>query len=420
MRKIFVLILTLASLIFALPALADGDGITVLYNGLAMSFADAEPTVISDRVMLPFRAVFEQMNAEVTYDNETRTVYADTGERELYFSLDSAEIYLKGAREPVCVMDVPPVVENGRTLIPVRAVSEAAGLTVGWDSGERTVVIIDDAAVARSIANACPDLNMLAKLYENPAKIYTHTETTRVYAPDYAITAKAETTADGEAQRSVAAAEITVGGQTASGSIEVIVTRNELMFKTDLAEKLGDALPEAWAKYVKADKWYSADWGELEEYISGSDSGFLAAAVGGALDETDGRNLVNGLISSVTEGLDPNSAADARLIPVGLEAVSRIFGADKLKITRNSDGSAEMRLNFSREDSESLIDGGAYLSYSATYSGGVAIASEAIIEFGEFRFENSARGSAEGIIEKIELPASTVNFVDVLYTAAGF
>ena len=49
-------------------------------------------------------------------------------------TLDGAEIDFPDAR---------PVIENRRTLTPVRAVSEAAGLTVGWDGG--TVTVTDGA-----------------------------------------------------------------------------------------------------------------------------------------------------------------------------------------------------------------------------------------------------------------------------------
>lgn len=37
--------------------------------------------------------------------------------------------------------DVPPVIKEGRTLIPVRAITEALGATVRWNEKERTVLI---------------------------------------------------------------------------------------------------------------------------------------------------------------------------------------------------------------------------------------------------------------------------------------
>ena len=37
--------------------------------------------------------------------------------------------------------DVPPVIMDGRTLLPVRAVSEALGVTVGWEESTQTVTL---------------------------------------------------------------------------------------------------------------------------------------------------------------------------------------------------------------------------------------------------------------------------------------
>ena len=38
-------------------------------------------------------------------------------------------------------LDVAPFITNGRTLVPVRAISEALGATVGWNNDTRTVTI---------------------------------------------------------------------------------------------------------------------------------------------------------------------------------------------------------------------------------------------------------------------------------------
>jgi hypothetical protein len=39
------------------------------------------------------------------------------------------------------VLDAPPVIVEGRTLIPIRAIIESLGGTVAWDAGSRTVTI---------------------------------------------------------------------------------------------------------------------------------------------------------------------------------------------------------------------------------------------------------------------------------------
>nr|AIA86098.1 Cu_amine_oxidN1 [uncultured Thermosediminibacter sp.] len=38
-------------------------------------------------------------------------------------------------------LDTAPVIENGRTLVPVRFLAESLGAQVGWDNASQTVVI---------------------------------------------------------------------------------------------------------------------------------------------------------------------------------------------------------------------------------------------------------------------------------------
>ena len=40
--------------------------------------------------------------------------------------------------------DQPPLLVNDRTLVPIRAVAEAAGVTVGWDGETRRVTLTHD------------------------------------------------------------------------------------------------------------------------------------------------------------------------------------------------------------------------------------------------------------------------------------
>ena len=47
-------------------------------------------------------------------------------------SIEGTQLYL----------DVPPVVEKGRTLVPLRAIFEAIGAIVTWDGSQNTVLAV--------------------------------------------------------------------------------------------------------------------------------------------------------------------------------------------------------------------------------------------------------------------------------------
>lgn len=57
---------------------------------------------------------------------------------EMFEGLPVVKVLLNGA--PLKA-DVPPVVLAGRTLLPVRAIAEAAGIDVKWDAATSTVVL---------------------------------------------------------------------------------------------------------------------------------------------------------------------------------------------------------------------------------------------------------------------------------------
>jgi len=68
--------------------------------------------------------------------------------------------------------DTPPVIKQGRTLIPVRAISESMGATVAYDSVLQTVTIVKgDKTVILDLADDTVTVNDLAVATEVPAEI---------------------------------------------------------------------------------------------------------------------------------------------------------------------------------------------------------------------------------------------------------
>jgi hypothetical protein len=89
----------------------------------------------------------------------------------LDFSEDSEEIkiYVNGKKiEP----DVKPVIIDNRTLVPVRAIFEAIGVNVTWDSETKTVLSSkDDTIVTMQIGSKNIFLNENVKEIDVPAQI---------------------------------------------------------------------------------------------------------------------------------------------------------------------------------------------------------------------------------------------------------
>lgn len=102
--------------------------------------SDAAPIIKDGRTYIPFRAVFEALGADVSYNASAKTVTAKRGERTVSFAVGQNQYISNGV---TVQMDAQTFVQNGRTFVPVRFASQALGAAVGWDADDRTVVILE-------------------------------------------------------------------------------------------------------------------------------------------------------------------------------------------------------------------------------------------------------------------------------------
>lgn len=137
MKKLF-LILTI-TLMFVLPISVNAAGdIKVAINGQEVYF-DVPPATINDRTMVPLRAIFESLGATVDWNNETQTVSSTKGNTNISLTINNNVMYVNGQPK---TLDVAATLVNGRTLVPVRAISEAFGYQVDWYNEDRIVSIV--------------------------------------------------------------------------------------------------------------------------------------------------------------------------------------------------------------------------------------------------------------------------------------
>ena len=112
-------------------------GITVTLNGDKIEF-DVQPQLIDDRTMVPLRKIFEAMGAVVDWDNDTQTVTATKDDKVVTAKINDRNLYINGVAK---TLDVPPMIIDGRTLVPARFVAESFGANVDWVDSTQTVVI---------------------------------------------------------------------------------------------------------------------------------------------------------------------------------------------------------------------------------------------------------------------------------------
>lgn len=102
-------------------------------------YPDSNPMIVEERTLVPIRAVAEKMGYTVSWDGDTQTVTMTDGYTNLDFQIENYTALKNGYKE--IPLDVPPVIFDDRTYLPLRAVAEAMNADVNWDGDTRTVQI---------------------------------------------------------------------------------------------------------------------------------------------------------------------------------------------------------------------------------------------------------------------------------------
>ncbi len=121
-------------------ALAANDDVTVIVNGETIDFTgDQAPVVVNERTLVPFRAVFEKLGAEVNWYDDSKVCEATYGSITVSLTIGDNVMYIGDGT--TVEVDSPAQIINDRTMVPVRVISESIGALVGWDEDTRTVTV---------------------------------------------------------------------------------------------------------------------------------------------------------------------------------------------------------------------------------------------------------------------------------------
>ena len=139
LKKLLVILLSAALFIpFGSGNKAFAEDDVSVYIDYVKLETDQPAIILNSRTMVPLRGIFEAIKAKVTWDDETRTVTAVRRDTTVKLEIGKNIAFIN---DNECVLDAVPVIQNGRTLVPVRAVSEALGCGVEWLGEENKVVI---------------------------------------------------------------------------------------------------------------------------------------------------------------------------------------------------------------------------------------------------------------------------------------
>lgn len=138
MYRYFALTIAFILAFGAVPFTAAAAGeITVVLDGNKISF-DVPPQNISGRTLVPYRTLAEKIGAKVSWDQKTGKITVLKGKKTVVLTVNSKVGTVDGK---AVAMDTAPVIQNGRTLVPLRFLGESLGLWVSWNAAAKTVSV---------------------------------------------------------------------------------------------------------------------------------------------------------------------------------------------------------------------------------------------------------------------------------------
>ena len=103
---------------------------------------DTSPVIEDGRTLVPISSIAKSMNADVSWNSATKTATIVKDNITIEMVLGSKNVNIsKDGKKSQLVLDVAAKAINGRTMVPVRAVSEIFGSKVLWDKETESILI---------------------------------------------------------------------------------------------------------------------------------------------------------------------------------------------------------------------------------------------------------------------------------------
>lgn len=328
----------------ALAAPEDGAAapVAIQLNGKNIEFpSGVEPYYDREnwRVFVPVRDTFTALGAVVSYDDDTRVITFTRGDVTVVFPRDSTTLEVTAAGVTTTIeSDVKPISIDNRVLVPVKFVAQALGCNVGWDSAERTAIIIDP-------------VTYLAGLEEDTYEIVnTPMEIDDEFTGNFALDANINVSGDGIAVSaklggvvSVApqmVADMKIDGTLTSDDAEALEPFSEdgevkvdgdiiYNYETGLIAIKSELLnSQLFADAIEGDVWLTMDMFELAAQQGIDIQAMLDTALAAQSTEetTDMKTALDSSILQAISSFVPTSVDDFQILDTGIGFALKLFG----------------------------------------------------------------------------------------------
>ncbi|GGA49211.1 copper amine oxidase N-terminal domain-containing protein [Paenibacillus physcomitrellae] len=98
----------------------------------------ASPTVVDNRVLLPISNLIKEFGGTTTWEPAQKKITINLNSKKVILILDSRTAYVNGS---TIKLDVAPTTISGRTMVPLRFVSDNLGLQLVWDQKNQIIAL---------------------------------------------------------------------------------------------------------------------------------------------------------------------------------------------------------------------------------------------------------------------------------------
>jgi inhibitor of cysteine peptidase len=162
MLIIFSLLATIILSINMFGASKNSSDVIVAVDGKILEL-DPGAVIIDSRTLVPLRGVFEHLGATVDWNKETNQVIVKNDNNEVLLEVGNLYVMVNGELKD---LDVPSMLVDSRTLVPVRFVTEALGHKVEWDNENRQVIITTNDSYVYNKSDELPIVGNADNLYQ--------------------------------------------------------------------------------------------------------------------------------------------------------------------------------------------------------------------------------------------------------------
>lgn len=100
--------------------------------------APIQPVNVGGRLLVPFRAIAEALDADVEWKAKERKVTMKKGDTNIVLAIDSPKVLVNGAEKTI---DANAQIVQGSTVVPVRFIAETFNMDVDWQGDWKMVSI---------------------------------------------------------------------------------------------------------------------------------------------------------------------------------------------------------------------------------------------------------------------------------------